>query len=141
MDRFSNVRNYLNSVNRSVLLAIGLVLIAGLIAAVFVYGETEDGDTDTNGTQITQETAPNTSDPVAATGEGAENNNENSEATVAADEDETVGESTTETADALPNELAQTGPATPAIALGLLGASAYLYRRSRREMVAVRLQV
>ena len=129
MDRFSNFRNYLNSVNRGVLLAVGLVVVAGLIAAVFVYGDTNDIADNNNGEQVAEEngvTSDNGEETEAREAEEDEARDEDRD--VAGEETVTVGPE----GEALPSELADAGPAAPLLAMSLLGGSAYLYRRSKK---------
>lgn len=135
MDRWSKVKDYVSSVNRSVLLAIGLVVIAGLIAAVFVYGDndTDTATTDTNGTTVEETTnGEATGDADAEFGSDDENENENGEETTGANENG-------EDQPAIPSELADTGPAAPLVAVGMLAGSAYLHRRSKQQIEAAQL--
>lgn len=140
MADFSNVRNSLGNVSRNVWLALGLVVIAALLAAAFLYGETDDlanqnGREDVAGEQVLD----GGDDEEAAAGEvgeedndAAENSDDDGEEVVSTGGDEAAG------SEELPRELADTGPAVPALAIGALSLTGYLYRRSASGLIDLR---
>ncbi len=122
MDRFRGARDYISNMNRSLVLVVGLIVVVGLIAASFIYGDT-NGDlvsNDDNGNAVSETTTEENGDGEEATDE--EENGVNGEANGEAEEEE------------LPGELADTGAALPAAGMILLGAGGYLYRRSRKQL-------
>lgn len=126
MDRFRRVGDYVSNMNRSFLLAIGLVAVAALIAAAFIYGDSEgEIASNSNGSSVSSEVS------------GEDNGEEQSDG-----EDEAAEESTgSEERDGeeLPVELADTGAGLPAAGMILLGAGGYLYRRSQKQLTEANL--
>lgn len=132
MERFNNFRNYLSNINSSVLLAVGLLIVAGLIAATFIYGE----DNDTAGNN-------ETNNEVAETSASNEENSEDNSTEVSNDSDEGTtnsdNEENSEAAAEAPTELADTGPTTSALAIMSLSTAGYFYRRSQKNLDTERL--
>lgn len=131
MDRFKNLKNYLSNINSSVLLAIGLVIVAGLIAATFIYGETEDGN------------GPTANNSEEVTNDGDPENDDQSEAQASEEESSTEdngqeGEEEASDEQQRPQELADTGPAASALAVMSLSTAGYFYRRSQKNLESER---
>jgi len=130
MSRYQNIKNQFGDVNRSIWLALGIVVIAALIAATYIQGDMNErvsDNNDNNGT-VTQEERENGEDREgAATAENDENNDGEVR-------DEDNDETATGSAQQMPAELADTGPASAALALGAMSATGYLYRRSKNEL-------
>lgn len=131
MDRFSRVKDYVSGISRTAWLALGLILIAVLIAATFAFGDTSDvANQEDNGEVSEQEEQVN--------GEKV-NNEEGEEVAGTSEEDETVEEEgneneSEEQEEGQPSQLADTGPVAPLAAAFMLGSSGYLYRRSRKNV-------
>lgn len=124
MDRFRQVGENISNMNRSFLLAIGLVVVAVLIAATFIYGDNE-GEIASNNNN------GNTTSEVTADDNGDEQSEREDEA---GDESDESNEASVEDGEELPAELADTGPALPAAGMILLGAGGYLYRHSQKQL-------
>lgn len=129
MDRFNSFKNYLSNINRSVLLAVGLVIVAGLIAATFIYGEGGNNDdasvanNDNNG-----EVVENTGDPDSEATNGSDEESDSEEGS------QVEGDSEATEEQVAPTELADTGPAVPALAIMSLSTVGYFYRRSQKNL-------
>ena len=120
MGRFDGVRERISSTNRSTWLALGLIVVAGLLAATFTLGDPDELADTENG---------NEEQRVDENGEEANGEEVNGEeADEAIEEDEENGE------EELPSELADTGAALPLAATILFGGSGYYYFRSRNQV-------
>lgn len=148
------VKDFFNNMNRSVLLAIGLIVIAVLIAATFALGDTDEVAEESNGGDATQqeqqeggtngtgenggqegaggeEANDGEETAVNPTGDGSNGGTNGEEGTQDGEVAQTGGNSEGES---MPSQLADTGPVTSAAAALLLGAGGYLYHRSRNDL-------
>lgn len=147
MRRFEGVKEQVSNISRGAWMVIGLIVVAGVIGALFVYGEPNDQDVaDTGNGEVVEENGENgengdsgetaedteadTNDETgedsggsAATNSGEDGSNGNGEVPRAG----VAGEDGEE----LPSELADTGAALPLAGAFLLGSSGYYYFRSR----------
>lgn len=147
MANLDNARNYLSNVSRNVWLALGLVVIAVLLAVSFMYGETDDlANRNDGGEQAGEQAAAGSNDEEQATGEESEQDGEEAAGSEEAantgdpaDGEQTVANTGADD-EALPTELADTGPAIPALAIGALTAFGYMHRRSSSELKNKRSQ-
>lgn len=146
MKRLSAVKNFFDNMNRTVLLAIGVIIIAGLVAATFALGDTdqvaeqpdrdvaqqqEQGTDATTGGEgeETEHEAGSEEENGASQTQATQNESDGSNGDEAGDDDQEAGNG-----QAMPSQLADTGPVTPLAAAVLLGASGYFYRRSRNSL-------
>lgn len=137
---FNNVRNYLGNFSRNFWLALGLIVVAALLAVAFLYGETDEVANQNDRDQAAEEQTVNgdgdeetAADETEQNGDNGANDADNdviNNGTVA----ETGGNANVDDGEALPRELADTGPVVPALAVGALAATGYLYRRSSNEL-------
>lgn len=135
--KVSNAKGFLDNINRSVLLGIGLVVIAGLVAVAFVLGDT-DQVADRSNNEATQQQEENQEAGVsgnedtetAAGSEDAESTEEDANGQTTDEEGNNDQEATV---NAAPSQLADTGPVSLSAAL-LLGAGGYFYHRSRNNL-------
>ncbi len=152
MARFSKVTDFFNNMNRSVLLALGLIVIAVLVAATFALGDTDEvaeepGNGDATQQEQQQEGGADETGENGAEQEDGETNG-GGEAAAEPTEDGSNGEGTESDGEvaqtggdtnedeggSMPSQLADTGPVTSAAAALLLGAGGYLYHRSRSDL-------
>lgn len=129
MGRFDGVRERVNSTSRSAWLALGLIVVAGLVAATFTLGDPDElADTDTDNGAEEQQTQDNGEE------NGTDNGEENGDANgdEASAEDEATEEENGD--EEMPTELADTGAALPLAATFLFGGSGYYYFRSRNQV-------
>lgn len=147
MKRLSAVKNFFDNMNRTVLLAIGVIIIAGLVAATFALGDTdqvaEQPDHDVAQQQQEQATDTTTGSEGEETEHEAGSEEENDASQTQATQNDSDGSNGGEAggndqegsnSQAMPSQLADTGPVTPLAAAVLLGASGYFYRRSRNSL-------
>lgn len=139
MGWISKVKDTFNNMDRSVLLGAGLVVIAVLVAATFVLGDTEqvaeeNANTESNQQEENQTQTANGVDDgnneTASNTNGAESSEETSGQT--GDNTDTNGEEA-DTSEQAPSQLADTGPVSAAAAV-VLGAGGYMYYRSRNNL-------
>lgn len=146
MKRLSAVKNFFDNMNRTVLLAIGVIIIAGLVAATFALGDTgqvveqpdrdvaqqqeqeTDATTSGEGEETEHETGSEEENGTSQT-QATQNDSDGSNGDEAGDDDQEAGNG-----QSMPSQLADTGPVTPLAAAVLLGASGYFYRRSRNSL-------
>ena len=126
MGRFDGVRERLNSMSRSAWLAVGLVVVAVLVAATFTLGDPDDiADTGTDNGVTEQNDNGNGDENGEGNSEEDGDDVENEEG--ASDNGEDVDQE-------MPSELADTGAAIPLAATLLFGGSGYYYFRSRKQV-------
>ncbi|PSO43443.1 hypothetical protein BRC19_00440 [Candidatus Saccharibacteria bacterium QS_5_54_17] len=149
---FEGVKDVFENINRSVLLGVGLVIVAVLVAATFVVGDTDQVAEENNNQAETQQesTEPEqeSSGEESGTEEGADQESssdqngdgeaspQNGEPRVSSETDEN-NEQTANNGEQAPEQLADTGPVSAAAALAL-GTGGYIYHRSRKNLGARR---
>lgn len=142
MRRFEGVKEQVSNISRGAWMVIGLIIVAGIIGALFVYGEPNDQDVaDTSGGEVVEENGENgeNGDSTEAAEDTDAENGEASGGNAATNgEDGGNGDGEVpragvaeEDGEELPSELADTGAALPLAGAFLLGSSGYYYFRSR----------
>lgn len=129
MGRFDNLREQISNTSRGAWLALGLIVVAGLVALTFALGEPDElADTDADEPAPEEEARDEEDNGVE---EDEEERREEDEDEEEAREDEEVADEEEE--EVLPGELAETGPGA-AMAAVLFGASGYYFFRSRKQL-------
>lgn len=134
MSMFSRIKDFFNNMDRSVLLGLGLVVIAGLVAATFVLGDTEQvADQSDTETAEQQEETQEPGQTGGTENETADESNGDPDSEEQAETRSEEGAASGVESEQAPEQLADTGPIS-AIAAAALGAGGYVYHRSRSNL-------
>lgn len=135
-------RNYFQHFGRGILLLIGVLAIAALVVATFIYGDERRETVQQDSQPAEQMEQSEEDDTMVAEGDGDE---DGAPATGTSDGTGNDGAQTAAdggNGEAQPQTIANTGPETGyALASLVLGGALYMYRRSTHQLKASRQQL